>query len=101
MPTKAEMEELYNNTDHKWTTINGVTGRKFTNKNDSSKYIFMPAVGFCNGTTLYDSGAYGYYWSSTYYSSSDAYRLSFSSSNAYTSNNCRYNGMSVRPILDN
>lgn len=36
MPTKAEIEELYNNTNHEWTTINGVTGRKFTNKTNSS-----------------------------------------------------------------
>ena len=101
MPTKAECEELYNNTNHEWTTINGVTGRKFTNKTDSSKYIFIPAVGIYDGTTLYGSGPYGYYWSSTFYSSSYAYLLRFNSSGVYTDDYYRYYGFSVRAIQDN
>ena len=47
MPTKDECQELYKNTTQSWVTINGVNGRKFTSKTDTSKYIFIPAAGSC------------------------------------------------------
>ena len=102
MPTKAELQELCNNTNHEWTTVNGVAGRKFTNKNNSSKYIFMPACGIysSNGTQLSKYGDTGYYWSSTHSAYSSAYFTYFKSSIVNTIENTRYWGMSVRPIQD-
>lgn len=46
-PTKANIEELINNTNHTVETVDGVKGIKFANKTDSSKYIFIPFAGYC------------------------------------------------------
>ena len=99
MPTKTELEELYNNTNVTWTTINGVAGRKFANKTDASKYIFMPAAGLYNGSSLRIWGSGGYYWSSTFRDSSDAYGFNFKSSTQGTDYGSRYYGYSVRAVL--
>ena len=48
MFTQAQGQELIDGTNSTWTTINGVNGRKFTSKTDSSKYIFLPAGGDWN-----------------------------------------------------
>ena len=48
MPTSAQMDELIDNTNNEWTTVNNVNGYKFTSKTDSSKYIFLPAAGLWN-----------------------------------------------------
>ena len=39
MFTKDQGQELIDNTTSEWTTVNGVNGRKFTSKADSSKLI--------------------------------------------------------------
>lgn len=44
MPTKEDFEELLNNTDYKYTTINGINGCIFISKNNSNK-LFFPATG--------------------------------------------------------
>lgn len=46
-PTKANIDELINNTNHTVETVDGVKGVKFVNKTDSSKYIFIPFAGYC------------------------------------------------------
>ena len=52
MPTKAEMQELFDNTTHTWTTQNEVEGVLITDSNENS--IFLPADN-------YDA----FYWSSS------------------------------------
>ena len=99
MPTKTEFDELYNNTNVTWTTINGVAGRKFTNKTDASKYIFMPAAGYYSGSSLGNWGSRGYYWSSTFNDSSYAYNFDFNSSSQGADYSSRYCGCSVRGVL--
>lgn len=103
MPTKANFDNLIAACDSTWESNynnSGVAGRLLTLKTDSSKKIFFPAVGYYVGTTLSYSGTYGYYWSSTYYDSSYAYRLYFDSSSVSTGHRYRYNGMPIRPIKD-
>ncbi len=63
MPTKEEFEELYNNTTVTWTQQNSVTGCLFTATNGSS--LFLPAAGFREQSSLYDTGSGCYYWSSS------------------------------------
>ena len=66
IPTKAQIEELIANTDKIWVenyNDTGVNGRKFTNKKDASKYIFLPATGERDGTSSKNAGVGGYYWS--------------------------------------
>ena len=54
--------ELVNNTDSEWTTINGITGRKITNKTDYSKYIFISVAGFWSDTNNTTIDRFGYYF---------------------------------------
>ena len=102
MPTYDQLQELLNSryTTTKWITLNGVRGRKISKNDDSSVYIFLPAAGYRDGSSLYDAVSGGYYWSrslNTDYSYS-AYCLDFISSNIYTATRLRYYGFSVRPV---
>jgi hypothetical protein len=68
-------------------------------KSDHSVYVFFPASGRYNGTTLKNRGTYGYYWSASFNSATNAYYLDFSSSNVNPqNNNYRYRGLTVRPV---
>ncbi|MBO5853740.1 MAG: DUF1566 domain-containing protein, partial [Bacteroidales bacterium] len=101
MPTKAELDELLNNCTWTWTTQNGVKGYKVTSKVNSN-YIFLPAAGRRNGSSLTNAGGYGWYWSSTPEegNSDYAYYLCIFSFNLYMYNYNRINGQSVRPVLE-
>ena len=91
MPTKAEIQELLDNTDSEWigdysdTGVNGmkftpktdtskwvensngpeINGMKFTSKTDESKYIFIPASGFYSGFSFDNQGNFGSVWASS------------------------------------
>ena len=105
IPTKDEIQELIDNTDSEWVEDfngTGVNGRKFTSKADTSKYIFIPAAGCCSNGSVYNVGYYGYVWSSslgTSYSD-NAWYLYFNSGSCYMSYNNRYDGLSVRGVMD-
>ena len=100
MPTKDEIQELIDNCDWEWTKQNKVKGYKVTGVNGNS--IFIPETGYWNGSTFYSGGCIGScYWSSSVPSgNSYAYYLSFSSSSHYRSNNNRYYGYSIRPVIE-
>ena len=101
LPTKEQTQELYDNTDTEWVADyngTGVAGRKFMKKSDHSVFIFLPASGYYGGTSLYYRGTSGGYWSSSYYSSTYAYGLNFSSSGVYPQYYYRRYGRSVRPV---
>ena len=100
MPTKAEMQELRDRCNWEWTTQNGVNGYKVTGPNGNS--IFLPAAGYRLGSSLYNAGSYGEYWSSTpnESNSSRAYYLYFDSDNHFMGNYHRNYGQSVRPVLE-
>ena len=68
MPTEAECEELANpdNCIWEWTTNNGINGYKVTSKKTGNS-IFLPITGFrFYGRTQFRA-IYGYYWTSTLY----------------------------------
>ena len=102
LPTKEDFQELYDNTDSEWVADyngTGVAGRKFMKKSDHSVYVFFPASGLYDGTSLYRRGTNGYYWSSSFYSAALAYGLYFNSSSVYPqSYNYRRYGFTVRPV---
>lgn len=99
MPTKEEMQELYENCTHEYTTQNGVNGRLFTASNGKS--IFLPAAGAYSDDALINAGADGYYWSSTLATDSPAgaFSLFFYDNSAYHLDDYeRTEGLSVRPV---
>ena len=100
MPTRDEIQELLDNTDNEWDTINGVNGWKFTSKTDISKYIFFPAAGDCYRGLVYSVGGDGDVWSSSLYTSSTyyAWNLYFISTNCRMYSSSRCFGRSVRGV---
>lgn len=99
MPTATEFEELLDNTDREWTTINGVNGWKFMKKSDHSVYVFFPAAGYAHETSLEDVGSKGRYWSSSLYSATDGFRLFFHSGLVHCNGNQpRFFGLPVRAV---
>jgi len=99
MPTIAEQQELINNCTWTWTSQNGVNGHKVTSKTNGNS-IFLPAAGFRTGTSVYDVGSYGDYWSSSLSESypNGAHYLRFSSGGDWYGNVDRYNGHTVRAV---
>ena len=98
MPTSTEMKELVNDCTWTWSTMNGVNGFYVTGSNDN--YIFLPAAGYLNGSSLSLGGSHCYYWSSTPNGTSYAYFLYSSSSYQTVSYLYRNHGRSVRPVTD-
>ncbi len=78
-PSLDQINELWNNTFHEWTALNGVNGRKFTGSNGGS--VFLPAAGYRNYSDMgiYEAGSGGVYWSSTPRSEYNGYYLRFGS----------------------
>ncbi len=100
MPTQTQLQELVSGTNSEWTTVNGVAGRKFTNKTDSSKYIFIPAAGYVYGGSFYNVGSSGYVWSGSLNTSNErgAYDLSVGSGGVNAYFDYRYDGFPVRGV---
>ena len=106
MPTDEEWKALKNNCTWDWqaagnSTFGGVAGWKVTSKVDSSKFIFLPAAGCCDGTSLSYGGSYGLYWSATVSSSNSNYGcyLYFEPSYVYPDHNSRCFGYPVRGVI--
>ena len=112
MPTTGEYEELFANIDYidadgntidssqanKLITINSITGIRIKSKNNG-KILFFPCSGHGYGTSWYDSGSNGYYWASSFYSSTNCCYLYFDSGgvNPQSKNN-RFRGFAVRAV---
>ena len=104
MPTQADLQELLSGTTNEWITNfngTGVNGMKFTSKTETSKYIFIPAAGYCIVGSVKTVGNSGSVWSSSLYTSGlyRAQELVFGSGNSGMLNNDnRCNGLSVRGV---
>ena len=102
MPSIDQIYELLNNTTNHWTTLDGVNGRLFTSKKDSSKSIFIPAAGYAWRGSVYGSGDNGCIWSSVLstYNVSSGQNLGIYSGGAYIGSvSNRYYGFSVRGVI--
>jgi uncharacterized protein (TIGR02145 family) len=102
MPTLDDFNELGENCSQEYTTLNGVSGTKFTSKFNGNS-IFLPNAGYKWLDALYEVGTRGYIWSSTQYDSGathQAYGLSIAGY-YYWSSMRRYYGRSVRPVIKN
>ena len=65
VPTATQFQELYDNTDNEYTTINGVGGRKFMKKSNHNVFVFFPLHGCGVSTYFQVADSYGCYWSSS------------------------------------
>ena len=103
MPTHALIEELVEETTNEWTIINGVKGRKFTSKKDTSKYIFIPASGYPHDSSFSSPGKQGIVWSSSLESCDPgkAWNLNFDSAHisAHSELSRSNYGLSVRGVF--
>lgn len=100
MPTKAECQELINNTTQTWTNDynrTGVAGKVFTSKVNGNS-VFFPAAGLCYGSSVRGAGSGGDYWSASWESSPFAWYLGFDSGEqgVYCSSRCC--GFTVRGV---
>ena len=104
MPTQSEFQELIDNTTKEWTQVNGVNGYKFTSNKEGfqNNSIFFPAAGDYDDGSVDYVGKYGGVWSSSLLTSSpgSAWYLGFSSSGCGMGYYRRYDGRSVRGVMD-
>ena len=100
MPTMEDCVELFENTNKELAVIDGVKGRKFINKSDASKYIFLPFAGGAAEGSFGAQGLEGLVWSSSVYSDSpaNAYGVSAGESSSGVGAGYRYDAMSVRGV---
>ena len=104
MPTQDDFQELIDETDNEWVEDfngSGANGYKFTSKSDSSKYIFLPAAGYCNESSLGSVGEECNYWSSSLDTGnpSNAWYLYLDMEIVSMYNDSdRYYGFSIRPV---
>ena len=96
IPTKAEWEELKEKCKWSWTG----SGYRVTGPNGRS--IFLPAAGYRYGSSSYDVGSDGYYWSSSLYTDDPGYAwgMDFGSGDYDMYGDSRYDGFSVRPVTE-
>lgn len=103
MPTKDDFQELLSGTTNEWISNykgSGVNGRKFTSRTDTSKYIFIPAAGYCSDGSVDNVGYGGYVWSSSLDTSNpdNAWHLYFYSGYCGMYDSRRCYGWSVRGV---
>lgn len=98
MPTKKQFDELRENCEIEWKTLNGKNGMEFKS-NINGKKIFFPAAGY-KYEKLEFYGSYGGYWSSSVVGAGDAWGLSFDSGYADTGSYGREIGLSVRAVVN-
>ena len=101
MPTKDELEELFNNTTHEFKTLNEVEGMMFTSVINENK-LFIPFAGYWYNGNFSAAGSYANVWSSQVHHSNVlcAYRLSCHlSGNASIYGNSRPFAFSVRGVF--
>lgn len=96
-PTKDEIRELIYNCNWTPETQNGVDGFKVTGNNGN--YIFIPASGYRDGSSLYIYGEC-YYWSSTPRQYGVEFANILYSDTEFQSEdvNYRYRGLTIRPV---
>ena len=105
IPSPEQVKELIDNTTSTWTTLDGVTGIKFTSKN--GKYIFIPAAGYAWDGSVFTILTEGSIWTSMLGIGNTDYGqvLNFYSGydgqgDAYQGDAYRYYGFPVRGVID-
>ena len=115
MPSRAECQELIDNTTRQWTTCNGYWGYRLTSTKEgyTDRSIFIPAAGyflFYDSESSSNPGVYRhlnrqtdgcYLWSSTVYDGDEAYEFYLSnSSEGKLSLNEKNRGFPLRAVQE-
>lgn len=98
VPTQEQFQELADNCNWIWISINGVGGQKVTRRNGNT--IFLPCGGYRLNSSLYNPYTYGYYWSNKL-SSNDSYEaccLNIVPGEPYWGDLLRIAGCTVRAV---
>lgn len=98
MPTYEEIDELNSHTKKTVTTINEVQGKKFINKNDPTKFIFIPYA----GTATQVSNNFNHLWSSSINidDCKQAWYLFQYGGGMYPDKHQRYEGNTIRAVVN-
>ena len=102
MPTVGYYQELIDNCnvvetdDYNGT---GVAGRVFTSKVNGNS-VFLPAAGYCYNSAVRYVGSRARYWSASWGSSSNAWRIHFDSEGQGLDYTYRLYGYSVRGVCE-
>jgi hypothetical protein len=101
LPTDDQTIELIENTTSTWSTQDGVNGRLFISKKDTSKSIFIPAAGGAWDGSLFGRGSFGGVWFSMLDAShvNGGQSLYFYSDDEGLGNYYRFVGLSVRGVI--
>ena len=114
--TSAEWQYILDHSTMGWSSVAGVNGyvirpdgnttavaSSYTAEawavEEAAGSVFLPAAGYRNGTSVYNVGYFGFYWSSTP-NDDDAWSLLFRDSGAYMYDYGRNYGCSVRLVRD-
>ena len=99
IPTKEEVEELYNYCIWTWIDIDGVKGYKVTSKVNGNS-IFLPAAGYFRQNILYTAGTHSVYWLNLLNTDDPDYSLvsEFNMDYMDITNYERYYGLPIRPV---
>ena len=101
MPSREQAEELTDTffTTSKWTSLNDFYGTKITSKRNGN-WIFLPASGFANGTSISRRDNFGSFWTRSLRVDAprDAYDFAHTWSGTMWGTDRRYMGENVRPV---
>ena len=100
LPTGTNMQELIDNTNYEYVTIDGMSGGKFINKTDSRKYIFLPDVCCYYGSLILGTGTLSWSSSLSKSNSSLAPYLHYEGYGSYLGDHSRCTGLPLRGVID-
>ena len=101
-PSQTQQQELAEKCSWTWTTMNDVNGYMVTGPNGNT--LFLPAAGSYEGSSNYDEGSAGDYWSRSLRVNLAIYSFTFHLYGGYYGNvnlyeETRERGLSVRAVL--
>lgn len=99
LPTADEFQELFTKCDVEWTTVEGLTGYKFTSRVNSNS-IFLPAAGSRTGNAVSGEGAKGLYLTGSINKGNADFAVSYEFANGSNAQvtTPRFQALSVRPV---
>lgn len=98
VPTRKQFKELIDKCRWSWCTYNGVVGSKVTGP--SGRSIFLPSAGRKCDYGIFNQNTWGYYWSSSKASGTNAYYLYFNDENSDIGYESAMTMRSIRPVCD-